>query len=53
MIFAQRLGAFTGRTDGTFTTDANAFAAADALFHDADGLFLFYPDGFGGADPQT
>jgi hypothetical protein len=53
VIFSQRFKVFTGRTDGTFTTNANAFAAADALFHNADDLFLFNPDGFSWADPQT
>jgi hypothetical protein len=53
MIFFQHFGAFGGRTDSAFTTGANAFAAADALFHNTDGFFIFNADGFGGTDPQT
>ena len=53
MIFFQHFGACVSRTDSAFTTGADALAAADALFDDADGLFVFYADGFGGANPQT
>lgn len=53
MIFFQHFGACVSRTDSAFTTGADALAAADALFHKANSLFVFNADGLGGADPQT
>ena len=53
MIFFQHPGAFGCGTDSALTAGADACAAADALFHDADGLFIFKADGLGGADPQA
>jgi hypothetical protein len=53
MIFSQHLGAFGGGTDSTFPAGTDAFAAADALLYDADGLLVFYTDGFGWADSET
>ena len=53
MIFLENPGTFGRRTDCAFATGANAFAAADALISDTDGLLIFDTDNLGGADWQT
>lgn len=53
MIFFQRFGALGCRADGALATGTNAFAAADALINDTDGLLFFDPDRLGGAASQT
>ena len=53
VISLKDFGAFGGCRDRAFMTAANTFTAADALFHNTGGLFVFNADGPGGANPQT
>jgi poly(3-hydroxybutyrate) depolymerase len=53
VILVERLRRFGCRTNGALTANTDTFTTTDALLDNPNGLLVFYPDGFGGADRQT